>query len=165
MVLHIGGDPLYVSLQHAYNRQLVVRVAESTQQVFITAQGQGVEPQLDFCTSVLELGPCLPVSTEVEAEVTVRNPCSFPIEFYCLELDAQYLEEEKVALFCIIARERESWNERVQARLLDNDTVMQTIISTIKNIIPPVSHEIMPTLTKKSICYYQFLCINHISQI
>lgn len=88
-----------MSLQHTYNRQLVVRVAESTQQVFITAQGQGEEPRLEFCPSVLQLGPCLPVSADVEAEVTVKNPCSFPIEFYSLEFDTQYLEEEKVALF------------------------------------------------------------------
>ncbi|GAA6221266.1 hydrocephalus-inducing protein homolog [Lates japonicus] len=82
--------------EHVYNRQLVVHVAESTQQVFITAHGQGREPQLEFLPSVLELGPCLPISTEVEAEVTVKNPCSFPIEFYCLEFDTQYLEEEKI---------------------------------------------------------------------
>ncbi|XP_008288806.1 hydrocephalus-inducing protein homolog [Stegastes partitus] len=80
----------------AYSRQLVVHVAENTQQVFITAQGQGEEPQLEFCPSVLELEPCLPVSTETEAEVTVKNPCSFPIEFYSLELDTQYLKEEKI---------------------------------------------------------------------
>ncbi|XP_035521672.1 hydrocephalus-inducing protein homolog [Morone saxatilis] len=80
----------------AYSRQLVVCVAESTQQVLIRAQGQGEEPQLNFCPSVLELGPCLPISTEVEAEVIVKNPCSFPIEFYSLELDTQYLEEEKI---------------------------------------------------------------------
>ncbi|KAM9351908.1 hydrocephalus-inducing protein homolog [Symphorus nematophorus] len=81
---------------HAYRRRLVVRVADSTQLVFITAKGQGEEPQLEFCPSVLELGPCLPHSTEVEAEVTVKNPCPFPIEFYSLEFDPQYLEEEKI---------------------------------------------------------------------
>ncbi|KAI3370851.1 hypothetical protein L3Q82_007368 [Scortum barcoo] len=80
----------------AYNRQLVVQVAESTQQVLITAQGQGEEPRLEFCPAMLQLGPCLPVSTDVEAEVTVRNPCSFPIEFYSVEFDTQYLEEEKI---------------------------------------------------------------------
>ncbi|KAM7396206.1 hypothetical protein PAMP_019263 [Pampus punctatissimus] len=80
----------------AYNRQLVVHVAEGTQQVFITAQGQGEEPQLEFCPSELELGPCLPFSTEVEATVTVKNPCSFPVEFYSLEFDTLYLEEETI---------------------------------------------------------------------
>ena len=73
-------------------------MADSTQQVIITAQGQGEEPQLEFLPSLLELGPCMPASTEVEAEVTVKNPCSFPIEFYSLEFDVQYHEEEKVFL-------------------------------------------------------------------
>uniref|UniRef100_A0A3Q3MLA1 HYDIN axonemal central pair apparatus protein n=1 Tax=Mastacembelus armatus TaxID=205130 RepID=A0A3Q3MLA1_9TELE len=96
------GDQVYVQIKfippegHAYNRKLVVRVSKSTQQIFITVQGQGEEPQLEFCPSVLELGPCLPTSTEVQADVTVKNPCSFPIEFYCLEFDTQYLEEEKI---------------------------------------------------------------------
>lgn len=90
-------DDFFMSLKLAYSRQLVVHVADSRQQVFLTAQGQGEAAQLEFCPSILELGPCLPASTEVEAEVTVRNPCSFPIEFYSLELDTQYLEEEKVA--------------------------------------------------------------------
>ncbi|XP_022605572.1 hydrocephalus-inducing protein homolog [Seriola dumerili] len=81
---------------HAYNRQLVVHVADSTQQVIITAHGQGEEPQLEFCPSVLELGPCLPLSAAVQAEVTVKNPCTFPIEFYCLEFDTKYLKDEKI---------------------------------------------------------------------
>ncbi|XP_075327326.1 hydrocephalus-inducing protein homolog [Odontesthes bonariensis] len=80
----------------AYSRRLEVRVADSTQQVFITAQGHGEEQQLEFCPPVLELGPCIPLSTEAEAEVTIKNPCSFPIEFYSLELDTQYLEEEEI---------------------------------------------------------------------
>ncbi|XP_029378255.1 hydrocephalus-inducing protein homolog [Echeneis naucrates] len=81
---------------HAYNRRLVVRVAESTQLVFITAQGRGEEPTLEFCPLVLELGPCLPLSVETEAEVIVKNPCSFPVEFYSLEFDTQYLKDEKI---------------------------------------------------------------------
>jgi len=85
-----------VSLQLEYNRLLAVRVAESSRQVFVTAQGRGEEPRLEFSTSVLELGPCQPISIDVEAEVTVKNPCSFPVEFYSLEFDTQYLKEERV---------------------------------------------------------------------
>ncbi|XP_056273332.1 hydrocephalus-inducing protein homolog [Pseudoliparis swirei] len=79
-----------------YNRLLAVRVAESSRQVFVTAQGRGEEPRLEFSTSVLELGPCQPISIDVEAEVTVKNPCSFPVEFYSLEFDTQYLKEERI---------------------------------------------------------------------
>ncbi|XP_075998117.1 hydrocephalus-inducing protein homolog [Genypterus blacodes] len=80
----------------AYNKKLIVCVTESTQQLLIVAQGQGEEPQLEFCPSMLELGPCLPFRSGVEAEVVVKNPCPFPIEFYSLEFDTQYIEEEKI---------------------------------------------------------------------
>lgn len=71
-------------------------MADSTQKTFLTACGQAEEPQLQFCPPVLDLGACLPSSTEAEADVTVKNLSSFPIEFYSLELDKQYLEEEEV---------------------------------------------------------------------
>lgn len=58
--------------------------------------GQGLEPQLEFSPTVLELGPLLPYSCGVEGTVLVRNPCEFPIEFYSLEFDEQYLVEEQV---------------------------------------------------------------------
>lgn len=85
-----------MSLQLAYSRKLIVHVADSTQQVFVIAEGQGEVPQLEFCTSEVQLGPCLPANTEVEAEIIIQNPCTYPIEFYSLELDHQYYEEEKV---------------------------------------------------------------------
>lgn len=77
----------------------MVHVEDSIEQVFITAKGQAEEALLEFCPSVLELGPGLPFSTESKSEVTVKNLSSFPIEFYCLEFDTQYLKEEEVALF------------------------------------------------------------------
>ncbi|NXD02561.1 HYDIN protein, partial [Certhia familiaris] len=35
-------------------------------------------------------------SDGVEATVVVKNPCNFPIEFYSVDFDEQYLEEEKI---------------------------------------------------------------------
>ncbi|NXH46012.1 HYDIN protein, partial [Dicaeum eximium] len=35
-------------------------------------------------------------SDGVEATAVVKNPCNFPIEFYSLDFDEQYLEEEKI---------------------------------------------------------------------
>lgn len=72
-------------------------IAQSTQKLALLAQGQGLEPRLEFSPSVLELGPLLPYASGDEAEVIVRNPCNFPIEFYSLEFDQQYLLEEKVS--------------------------------------------------------------------
>ncbi|XP_072135349.1 hydrocephalus-inducing protein homolog isoform X2 [Mobula birostris] len=79
-----------------YNHRLVLNLAQSGNRVLIMACGQGLEPHLDFSTTVLELGPVLPYSAETEGTVIVKNPCSFPIEFYSVEFDERYLEEEKV---------------------------------------------------------------------
>ncbi|XP_077372587.1 hydrocephalus-inducing protein homolog [Festucalex cinctus] len=79
-----------------YKRNLIITVTEGTQPVIITALGQGEYPELEFCPSEVSLGPCLPFSMEIEAEVIVKNLCSYPIEFYSLELDMQYLKEEKI---------------------------------------------------------------------
>ncbi|XP_076848184.1 hydrocephalus-inducing protein homolog isoform X3 [Brachyhypopomus gauderio] len=80
----------------AYRETLVIVVTQSTQRVLLVAQGQGEEPQLQFSTSVLELGPVLPYSNGEEAIVLVHNPCPYSIEFYSLDFDMQYLEEEKI---------------------------------------------------------------------
>ncbi|XP_053479109.1 hydrocephalus-inducing protein homolog [Ictalurus furcatus] len=79
-----------------YKERLVIAVAQSTQRILLLVQGQGLEPQLEFSTSEIELGPVLPYSNGDEVEVLVRNPCPFPIEFYSLDFDRQYLEEERI---------------------------------------------------------------------
>ena len=45
---------------------------------------------------MVEFGPILPHSAGDEQEITLHNPCSFPIEIYNLEFDKSYLEEEKI---------------------------------------------------------------------
>lgn len=75
-------------------------MAENPQQTFLTACGQAEDPQLHFSPSLLDVGACLPSSTDTEMEVSVKNLSSFPVEFYSLELDKQYLEEEKVERSC-----------------------------------------------------------------
>uniref|UniRef100_A0A2K6GI20 HYDIN axonemal central pair apparatus protein n=1 Tax=Propithecus coquereli TaxID=379532 RepID=A0A2K6GI20_PROCO len=79
-----------------YSQNLVFQIAQSTQKLTLVAYGQGLEPRLEFSPSVLELGPLLPFAPGDEAEVVVKNPCNFPIEFYSLEFDQEYLTEEKI---------------------------------------------------------------------
>ena len=62
----------------------------------LTVQGYGSEPRLDFDHTLVAFTPILPFSPGAESEVTVRNPMSYPVEFYSLEFDKQYLEEEEV---------------------------------------------------------------------
>ncbi|KAG2469946.1 HYDIN protein, partial [Polypterus senegalus] len=79
-----------------FNESLVVCISQSSNRLMLLLQGNGQEPQLDFSPSVLQFGPVLPYTYGDELEVTVKNPCAFPIEFYSLEFDKQYLEEEKI---------------------------------------------------------------------
>ncbi|KAI5620966.1 hydrocephalus-inducing protein-like isoform X1, partial [Silurus asotus] len=82
--------------ERMYRERLLIAVAQSTQRILLIAQGQGLEPQLEFSTPKINLGPLLPCSNGEEVEVLVRNPCPFPIEFYSLDFDKQYLEEENI---------------------------------------------------------------------
>ncbi|XP_021112384.1 hydrocephalus-inducing protein homolog isoform X3 [Heterocephalus glaber] len=79
-----------------YSQTLMFQIAQSAQKLTLLVHGQGLEPHLEFSPSVLELGPLLPLASGDEAEVTVKNPCNFPVEFYSLEFDRQYLLEEKI---------------------------------------------------------------------
>ncbi|XP_021570831.1 hydrocephalus-inducing protein homolog, partial [Carlito syrichta] len=79
-----------------YNQTLVFQIAQSAEKLTLLVNGQGLEPRLEFSPSVLELGPLLPFAPGDEAEVVVKNPCNFPIEFYSLEFDQQHLMEEKI---------------------------------------------------------------------
>ncbi|CAM4581517.1 unnamed protein product [Leuciscus chuanchicus] len=79
-----------------YSQRLVITVAQSTQKILLLAQGQGEEPQLEFSSSELDMGTVLPYSGGKVAEVIVCNPCPFPVEFYSLDFDKQYLEEEEI---------------------------------------------------------------------
>lgn len=69
---------------------------QAISRVSICVKGRGVEPKLEFNPSLATFGPTLPHGPGVEQVVTVRNPCPFPIEFYSLNFDEQYLYEEKV---------------------------------------------------------------------
>ncbi|ETE57148.1 Hydrocephalus-inducing protein, partial [Ophiophagus hannah] len=96
------GERLNVQVKFApreeklYHNILILSISQSTQQLLLNVSGQGLEPRLEFSPSLLELGPLLPYGIGDEAEVVVKNPCSFPIEFYSLEFDQQYLLEERI---------------------------------------------------------------------
>ncbi|NXS93719.1 HYDIN protein, partial [Jacana jacana] len=82
--------------EKSYRSELKIKVCQSTQDLHVQVSGQGLEPQLQFSPSVLELGPLLPYSPGAVGTVVVRNPCEYPIEFYSLEFDQQYLAEEQI---------------------------------------------------------------------
>ena len=64
----------------------------------LKVRGFGAEPQLEFDRTVVEFSPILPFSNGAEEAVLITNPTAYPIEFYSLEFDRQYLEDEEVCI-------------------------------------------------------------------
>ncbi|CAM9369081.1 unnamed protein product, partial [Bubo scandiacus] len=82
--------------EKSYRSELKINICQSSQHLQLQVSGCGLEPQLEFSPPVFELGPLLPYSCGAEGTVVVKNPCEFPIEFYSLEFDQQYLAEEQI---------------------------------------------------------------------
>ncbi|XP_065674972.1 hydrocephalus-inducing protein homolog isoform X4 [Hydra vulgaris] len=79
-----------------YSKKLFIKLSQSTIQPFISCKGTGKEPHIELDNKVLIFPPVLPFCGKAEVIVKVTNPCTFPVEFYSLEFDKQYLEEEKI---------------------------------------------------------------------
>lgn len=84
------------SFQRSYKNDLELNICGSSDHLKLHLSGQGLEPRLEFSPPALKMGWMLMGSNGLEATVVVKNPCNFPIEFYSLDFDEQYLEEEKV---------------------------------------------------------------------
>ncbi|CAN8178091.1 unnamed protein product, partial [Coccothraustes coccothraustes] len=90
------SDILIEQCQRSYKNELKLNICGSSNHLKLHLSGQGLEPQLEFSPPALKLGQVLVDSDGVEATVVVKNPCNFPTEFYSLDFDEQYLEEEKI---------------------------------------------------------------------
>ncbi|XP_075621905.1 hydrocephalus-inducing protein homolog [Balearica regulorum gibbericeps] len=82
--------------EKSYRSELKINICQSNRHLQLQVSGHGLEPQLEFSPPVLELGPLVPYSPGAEGTVVVKNPCEFPVEFYSLEFDQQYLAEEQI---------------------------------------------------------------------
>ncbi|XP_063024390.1 hydrocephalus-inducing protein-like [Melospiza melodia melodia] len=91
--LHIQFTP---EEERSYKNELELIICGSSNRLKLHLSGQGLKPRLEFRPPALKMGWMLVDSDGVEATVVVKNPCNFPIEFYSLDFDEQYLEEEKI---------------------------------------------------------------------
>ena len=85
------------SLQVHYTERIPFVIRQNADSdICLGVEGFGSEPQLEFDRHLIAFTPVLPFSPGVESEVNVRNPMPYPVEFYSLEFDKQYIEEEEV---------------------------------------------------------------------
>ena len=81
----------------------MLRVAQSSRRTTLLCRGEGVEPRLEFSRSLVQFSGVVP-HFAVEEELTICNPCNFPIELYSVEFDKMHLEDEKVTSLCVIVQ-------------------------------------------------------------
>jgi len=74
----------------------MLRVARSSRRTTLLCRGEGVAPRLEFSRSLVQFSAVVPYFA-VEEELTICNPCNFPIEVYSVEFDKMHLEDEKVS--------------------------------------------------------------------
>jgi hydrocephalus-inducing protein len=80
-------------------------VANSTQRCTVLVRGKGNDTILDISEGLLEFNPILPYDTGSVLKITATNQSENPIEFFSLDYDKDYLEDEK------IMRELPGWDD------------------------------------------------------
>ena len=93
-----------ICLQVHYTEKIPFVIRQNADSdICLSVQGFGSEPQLEFDHNLIAFTPVLPFSPGTESEVNVRNPMPYPVEFYSLEFDKQYIEEEEVCLNVLVS--------------------------------------------------------------
>ena len=62
-------------------------------------KGLGLQPRITFSPNSVDCGPILPTfegQAPNEVRIRMANPCGFPVEVMCLDLDKQYMMDEDV---------------------------------------------------------------------
>ncbi|XP_072776823.1 hydrocephalus-inducing protein homolog [Taeniopygia guttata] len=73
--------------ERSYKNELKLNMCGSSNHLKLHLSGRGLEPRLEFSPPALNMGWVLVDSDGVEATAVVKNPCSFPIEFYSLDFE------------------------------------------------------------------------------
>ena len=79
-----------------YSTELLVKVENNKKPKNLKIIGEGVGCPIRFEPNILELGPVIPYTNGDEGIVTVSNLSEVPLEFYSVDWDTQYREEEEI---------------------------------------------------------------------
>ena len=80
----------------SYNVKLPVRISQNPNKKMIKIVGSSENLGIRFDPPILELDPILPFVVETERKVVVHNDTDARIEFFSLDFDEQYKEEEAI---------------------------------------------------------------------
>jgi hypothetical protein len=77
-----------------YTEELTFRIKHSKQQKTIRCVGVGVTPRVEFGPTAADIGAILPMfegQTANETIVAITNPCDYPVELVCTDLDPSHV--------------------------------------------------------------------------
>jgi len=74
---------------------MFIRLASRFQPLALPCEGRGHEPRIELSNMYMQFDPT-PPNTWTERQLTISNPCHYPIEVFSVNYDKQHLEEEKV---------------------------------------------------------------------
>jgi hypothetical protein len=81
---------------HKCSAEFSLRIDQNKKSKQFKMIGEGISIPLKFEPQVVEINPVLPFSEGGEQIVTIQNPTDFPVEFFSIDFDNQYKEEETV---------------------------------------------------------------------
>ena len=80
--------------EKVFNRKFMIRIPPD-RKFFITAKGQGTSVNLSISRDKLNIGPVLPYDDTIYVPIEITNNSDYNNEFYCLETDKQYTDEDR----------------------------------------------------------------------
>ncbi len=80
--------------EKVFNKKFVIRIPPD-RKFTITARGQGTSVNLSISKDKLTIGPVLPYDDNIYIPIDITNTSEYDNEFYCLETDKQYTDEER----------------------------------------------------------------------
>lgn len=75
---------------------LPIRVQLSNKNYGFRLTGKGIMPEIAFTPAKISAGPVFPCGEGMDCKIMVENLSKLPLEFYSVDFDQQYLDEEEI---------------------------------------------------------------------
>lgn len=82
--------------EKSYQQRFLIEITDNTRKCEIQVRGTGVTPNLEFFPPEMMFSPSLPYDENVIKTLEIKNKSDFDTEFYSLDFDKIYEQEEKL---------------------------------------------------------------------
>ena len=79
-----------------YNARIPIKIHSNSRGKFLSCKGRGKDLNIRFNAPKITLEPTMPFAAHKRVTLEVSNPTDYPLEFFSVDFDKTYLEEEAV---------------------------------------------------------------------